>query len=127
MKSIWAVISCFLLVVVLSAIADVLMRMFFPEAFSPGGALQSSLGGIATIVYSAVFGVLGCYYLTARLAGSRPMLHAMLLGAVAPLINLAGFIGSWRASPVWDSLGFLATILPSAWLGGFLRLRQVRV
>lgn len=118
--------SGFLLVVVLSAFADVFMRMFFPEAFSPGGALQSSLGGIATIVYSAVFGVLGCY-LTARLAGSRPMLHAMALGAVAFLINLAGFIGSWCASPVWYSLGFLAMILPAAWLGGFLRLRQLRL
>ena len=125
-KSIWALIAGFLLLMVLSIGADILLRAFFPKAFSPSGAVQSWFAAITTICYAAAFGALSSY-LTARLAGGRPVMHAMVLGGVVLLVVVAELAGSWHSAPAWFNLCFLAIILPSAYLGGFIRARQVGV
>jgi uncharacterized membrane protein len=126
-KSIWAVIAGLLLLSVLTTGADILLRAFFPKAFGTSGVVESWFAAIATITYAAVFNVLSSY-LTARLAGSRPMMHAIILGGVVFVISVLGELaGSWQSAPAWFNLGFLAMILPSVWLGGFVRARQLAV
>jgi hypothetical protein len=125
-KSIWAVIAGFLLLAVLSIGTDMLLRGIFPNTFGPLKAVQGPLASVATLAYAAAFGVLSSY-LTARLAGDRPGMHAMALGGIVLLFAVGGLIGSWQRAPAWFNIGYLAMILPSAWLGGFLRTRQARV
>jgi hypothetical protein len=125
-KSIWALIAGFLLLTVLSIGADILLRAFFPKAFGPSGVVQSWFAAIATISYAAAFGALSSY-LTARLAGGRPVMHAMVLGGIVLFVVAAELAGSWHSAPVWFNLCFLAIILPSAFLGGFVRARQVGI
>jgi hypothetical protein len=124
-KSIWAVIAGLLLITVLSVGADSLVRTLFPAAFGPAGQVQSRVAGMATILYAAAFGAFGSY-LTARLAGARPIMHAMIVGGIVLLIVLIELARSWQLAPLWFNLGFVAMILPSAWLGGLMRARQVR-
>ena len=125
-KSIWAVVAGFLLLLVLCVVADSLLRAICPAGFGPSGQLQSWGAGIATIVYSAAFSAASSY-LTARLAGSRPVTHAMFLGGLLLLLTLVELARSWHLAPVWFNLCFLGMILPSAWLGGLARARQVGI
>ena len=86
----------------LSTIADLSLQASFPETFGHSGANLTWLSALVTIGYGAASGVVGGY-LTARLAASRPMLHAAILGGVVILIALLGLIGS--RAPVWFNLG----------------------
>src|SRR5882762_7730747 len=92
-KSIWAVLAGFLLLMALSISAELLLRASFPETFGHSGANLTWFAAIATVVYGAVSAIVGGY-LTARLAGSRPMAHAAVLGGVVILFALVGLVGS---------------------------------
>jgi hypothetical protein len=68
--------------------------------------------------------VLGCY-VTARLAPSKPLAHALVLGGIGVVLSVLGAIAMWGAGPAWYSLTIIAIAPPCAWLGGILRLRQL--
>lgn len=63
-------------------------------------------------------------WVTARLAPSRPVLHAVVLGASFALIDFGSTIGAEAA--VAPYLVWAALAVPCAWLGGWLRERQLR-
>ena len=125
-KNIWPVTAGFLLLAVLSVAADALLRTFFPGTFGLSGRILSWLAAVIILGYGAAFGVLSGY-LTARLAATRPMLHATALAGILFVFALGGELMSWQSAPIWFNLGFLAMIFPSAWLGGLLRVRQLRL
>lgn len=75
--------------------------------------------------YVFVFAVFGCW-LVARLAPSHPMRHAMILGLLGLAFNVVGTIALWDQMPAWYHVGALALVLPAAWLGGWIRERQLR-
>jgi hypothetical protein len=127
-RSLVAVIAGLLLNVVLSTATDVVLALagVFPPLSQYGEASLFSHSMLAlAFMYRTLFGVLGCY-VTARLAPQRPLLHAMILGAVGFVIGVAGAIVMWDASQAWYALGIIAVTLPSAWLGGTLAQRQAR-
>ena len=76
-----------------------------------------------------MYGVRGCW-VTARRAPDRPMAHAMILGAIGVLVSLAGLIVAQKQrpelGPLCDSIAIVAISLPCAWLGGRIRLGQLR-
>ena len=86
--------------------------------------MSDALFALAT-AYRTIFGVLGAY-ITARLAPSRPMMHALILGAAAAA---AGAIAMWDKMPAigpkWYALVLIVLGLPTAWLGGKLPLMQL--
>jgi hypothetical protein len=90
---------------------------------TPGVVMSHGLFLLAA-AYRVVYGVLGCY-VTARLAPTRPLQHALALGVVGTLISVAGGIAMWDAGPGWYSLAVIAMALPCAWLGGKLRVAQL--
>jgi len=71
-----------------------------------------------------VFGVFGCY-VAARLAPARPLAHALVLGGIGVVLSTIGAVGMWEAGPAWYSLAIIGIALPSAWLGGVWRERQL--
>jgi hypothetical protein len=75
--------------------------------------------------YRICDGLLGGF-VAARLAPSRPLRHALILGCIGSVVNLAGAIATWNMNlgPKWYSLALIAVALPCAWLGGKLRERQ---
>ena len=90
---------------------------------APGVVMSQGLFLLAS-AYRVVYGVLGCY-VTARLAPTRPLAHALALGVLGTLISTAGAVAMWDAGPGWYSLAVIAMALPCAWLGGKLRLAQI--
>jgi len=124
--SIGAVIAGAAISILLEVGTDALMHAtgIFPKG---EGSMSDSLFGLAT-AYRTIFGVLGAY-ITARLAPNRPMMHALILGALGTVAAAAGAIAMWDKMPVigpkWYALVLIVLGLPTAWLGGKLRLMQL--
>lgn len=125
MKSASAVLIGFAAIVVLSLGTDQVLHSL--QIYPPWGQPMTSTPLLLLALgYRTIYAVLGCY-LTARFAPSRPMLHAMILGAIGLVLSTLGAIGASQAnlSPIWFPLALIATTLPCAWLGARLYQKQI--
>jgi hypothetical protein len=122
-RSVLAIVAGFASTVVLALGTDFAVRSSFPASFDSSGATQDPAFLLAGIAYTAVFGVVGSF-VAARSAPSRPLLHALILGGIAFAISVAAQASRWATGPVWYHLAAVVFVLPSAWLGGWLRERQ---
>src|SRR5712692_5932405 len=125
LRSIGSVFAGVLAVFILSFGTDVVMHAtgIYPPWFQPmSGALF-----MLALAYRIVYGIAGGY-VAARLAPDRPMQHALVLGVVGLALSTAGAVSTWNAGlgPRWYPLALVATALPCAWVGGKLRVIQLR-
>jgi hypothetical protein len=125
-RTILAVIAGILTGALLSIGTDLVMVAlgFIPPLGQPG--VTSGALVVATI-YRTLFGILGSY-IAARLAPSRPMAHAMALGILGFIASTAGAAATWNHQPPlgphWYPVALVVLALPTAWLGGKLRVMQ---
>ena len=123
-RSIGAVLAGMLAVVILSLGTDLALHAagIFPAL---GDRMSDNLFVLAT-VYRTIFAVLGGY-ITARLAPNQPMQHALLNGLIGVALSTLGAVVTWNRAlgPHWYPLALVVTALPTAWLGGKLRLMQL--
>ena len=120
-RSFLAVLAGLLAVVILSVATDMVMHTVgalpaFGEPMGHGHALLA-------LAYRTVYGVVGGW-LTARLAPTAPLEHALWLGALGLVISVVGAIATWNEGPQfgpqWYSLALIAIAVPTAWLGARL-------
>lgn len=104
-------------VVVLSMGADAVLHA--TGVYPPLGQHMSDPLFALALGYRMVFDGFGSW-LAARLAPDHPMRHAMALGWIGLLLTLAGSAAMAKAGPAWYAIALLASILPTAWLGGRL-------
>jgi hypothetical protein len=123
LRSAFAIVAGFFVTVTLSLGADALVRTVWPAFNAPPSATTPAFLLVA-LVYTAGFATLGSYVAAAS-APKRPLLHALILGAVALAINAAVTVTSWAAAPAWYHLTALVMVLPCAWIGGKLREQQL--
>ena len=116
-KSIWAVVAGVVFTVVVTTLVDVLLHAagVFPATGQP---LDDALSLLATS-YRFIISVGGAW-LTARLAPSKPMTHAIILGAVGTVLGLVGVVATWNLGlgPRWYPIAIAALALPQCWIGG---------
>src|SRR5579862_4547782 len=91
-RSIGAVLAGFLIVVIFSLAADVLLRA--AGVLPPLGAYLTDGSSALATVYRTLFSVIGSV-ITARLAPGRPMLHAMIGGCIGLILSIAGAVATW--------------------------------
>lgn len=125
-RSIAAVVAGIVTGVGLSIGTDLVMHAL---GFLPAFGERASDGALlAATVYRTVYGVLGAY-LTARLAPYRPMLHALVLGALGLVVTSAGAAVTWNKGPAfgphWYPVALIALAIPTAWVGGRLCEGQI--
>ena len=121
LRSIGAIVAGFLAIVVLSTLTDLLLHAtgVYPPWFQ---RMPDRLFLLAT-AYRCVYAVLGGY-ITARLAPARPIMHALILGAIGVVGNAAGAVATWNQpelGPRWYPIVLIATSVPFVWLGARLR------
>jgi hypothetical protein len=79
--------------------------------------------------YRVVYGI-AASYITARLAPNRPMLHALVGGVLGFIVSIVGAVATWNGGPAfgphWYPIALIVTALPCAWVGGKLRVMQLR-
>jgi hypothetical protein len=118
LKSIWAILAGFLFVVVISVVTDALLEktglMKIPFDYNAGWFIA------LVIIYRTVYGIIGSY-ITATVAPSRPMRHAMIGGFIGLALSITGAIVMWDKPPHWYALSLIVLALPSAWVGGRLK------
>jgi hypothetical protein len=124
MRSIWAVVAGFLFIAVLSLGADKIMMAMAPRLFTANGGTTNLAILCLMTLYVAVFATVGSY-LTARLAPSHPMRHALILGALGLVVSLYATTKMWGSTPAWYNIINLVLVMPYAWLGGRLRENEI--
>jgi hypothetical protein len=126
LKSIGALLAGAFVGVILSIGTDSALRA--AGIFTPLGQPMSDALLLLATVYRTIYGVLGSY-VTARLAPNRPMMHALILGAIGLAVSIAGVVVAWNHvaefGPRWYPLALVVLAMPQSWLGGKLRLMQL--
>jgi len=125
-RSIFALLAGFVVNIILSLATDVtfqaigVMPVLGQQSMND---FQSALAASYRTLY-CVFTA----YLVARLAPSRPMGHALLGAGIGMVIATLGAIATWNKGlgPHWYALVLIVLALPTGWLGGKLRLMQIR-
>ncbi len=114
-KSIVAILAGFLVVVILSIATDLILNM--TDIMKQPFDTNPTWFIILVILYRNAFSTFGSY-LTARLAPSKPMRHAMIGGFIGLALSIAGAVVMWDTPPRWYAISLIVLALPSAWLGG---------
>jgi hypothetical protein len=82
---------------------------------------------MVALAYRTVYGV-AASYLAARLAPDRPMQYSLTLGVIGLAVSILGAVATWGQEPAvgheWYPLALVALAIPTAWLGGQLRVMQ---
>lgn len=126
-RSLLALLAGMLVGIVLSIGTDLLMHAMglLPALGKPA---SSPMLLVATI-YRTIYGILGSY-VAARLAPSRPMAHALVLGMLGFVVSIIGAVATWNKvpdfGPHWYSVALLVLALPTAWVGGKLFLMRAQ-
>lgn len=128
LRSIGAVLAGMLAGIIVTIGTDVVLHA--AGVFPPWG--QSMVGFDGSLVlataYRAIYGV-GASYIIARLAPNRPMGHALIGGLIGFVVSTIGAVVTWNKGPSfgphWYPLAIIAIALPSAWVGGKLRVTQL--
>jgi hypothetical protein len=127
-RSVLAVLVGMVVAIALTLATDELLHRI--GVFPPWGASMAGFGGalLLATIYRTVYGVLGSY-ITAWLAPSRPMGHALVGGAIGVAVSILGAAVTWNKGPTfgphWYPLALVVLALPTAWVGGKLRVKQL--
>jgi len=127
LRSIGAVLAGVLAVIILSLATDVVLHAsgIYPPWFQP---MAEGLW-ILALAYRIVYGIAGGY-IAACLAPHRPMMHAWIIGVIGLILSIVGVAMHWNKGPEygpkWFGVALIVTALPCAWLGGKLRVAQLR-
>ena len=126
-RSIGAVLAGILVGVIITIATDALMHVI--GLFPPLGQTMSNQLFLLATAYRIVYGVLGSYVI-ARLAPDRPMQHALVGGVMGLVVSTVGAVVTWNRvpslGPHWYPVALIVTAMPCAWLGGKLRLMELR-
>jgi hypothetical protein len=125
LRSVLAIGAGFFATSILSLTGDYALRRLMPESFAPDGGVQDTHVLAITLLYTALFSVIGAY-LVARIAIQRPLLHAAIFGGVMLALSALSATFLWRTAPPWYHLATLAMVLPAALIGGKIRELQVK-
>ncbi len=123
LRSVIAMLAGFLAIFVLSTGTD--LALHATGIYPPLNERMADPLFLLATGYRIAYGVGGCY-IAARLAPDRPMKHALILGLIGLVLSIAGAAVMWDAGPAWYSLAIIAIALPCAWVGGRLRVVQLR-
>ena len=124
-RSILALVAGMLTAIILSIGTDLSLHV---AGLTPSlGQPMSDPWLMLATTYRAIYGVIASY-IVARLAPTRPMLHALIGGFIGLVVSIAGAVATWNSGlgPHWYPLSLIVLALPPAWVGGKLREMQLR-
>ena len=124
LRSALAIATGFVLIGALAFGTGALLRGAMPGAFDAAGNPTTLPLMLLTTLYVGAYATLGCY-LAARLAPSHPMRHALVLGLLGLVLNVATSVALWDTVPAWYVGANVLLTMVWAWLGGRLREREL--
>ena len=122
LKSIGAIIAGMAVGAILSVATDKILEATSIMKITPFDENPVWLIGLV-IIYRTIFNLLGTY-IAAKLAPSKPMKHAIILGIIGTLAGIIGTIAMWHIPPHWYPISLVILTMPTAWLGGKLATKK---
>ncbi|PYU42840.1 MAG: hypothetical protein DMG54_08695 [Acidobacteria bacterium] len=129
-RSIGAILAGVVVGIVFSLATDIVLHIV--GVFPPWGQSMVGFDGplLLATVYRAIYGVAASYVI-ARLAPDRAMVHALVGGVLGLAAGILGAIVTWNKGPAfgphWYPIALIVLAMPQAWVGGQLRVMQLRV
>ncbi|MDB5088665.1 MAG: hypothetical protein JWR09_2659 [Mucilaginibacter sp.] len=122
LKSIWAILAGFIVVIIISTLTDLVLQktgiMKLPYHLNAWWFI------VIVIIYRTVYGIGGCY-LTAALAPAKPMLHVFISGVIGVILSIIGLLFV-KEPPLWYPATLVILALPTALFGGYLRILKTK-
>ena len=122
-RSILAVVVGFVVTGLLIFGTTTALTQSLPSAFDARQVPTSTGMLLFMHLYVAIYATLGCW-LAARLAPSRPMLHAMIVGGLGVAVNAAN-PNIWDLYPWWSNVFSIASPIIFARIAGTIREGQL--
>lgn len=126
LKSIGAVLAGFLFIGISHTAVDKILEGLgiFPH---PDEGLHITWMVVLALSYRIVLSIVGCY-ITAVLAPSRPMLHALILGFIGLVLSTIAAIAfiPMNLSPAWYPIALAVVSVPCGWVAGVLAERKTK-
>ena len=126
LKSIGAVLAGLIFIFITHTGVDKILEALgiFP---SPAQGLHVPWMLVLALAYRTVLSIVGCY-ITAKLAPSRPLLHALVLGFIGLVVSgiAAVAVIPMGLSPAWYPIALAVVSVPCAWLGGLIAERRAQ-
>jgi hypothetical protein len=119
LRSVLAVVVGFVVIGALAFGTGTLTASMWPGALDASGNPATDTARVAQLLYVGVFAVFGCW-LAGRLAPSRPMAHALTVGVLGMILNVASAWVMKDGHPAWYLAAGVGTTMLWAWLGGRL-------
>ena len=114
-----AVVAGALIAIVVTTLIDIVLHAtnVYPPLTQP---INDALAALASS-YRLIIGI-AAGWITARLAPSKPMKHALVLGALGALVSLIGVVATWDLDlgPKWYPISLVFLAIPQAWVGAKL-------
>ncbi len=106
-----------------SAADPALMRMF-PHALPNASALSHNVPArLFMFAYTMLCVAIGGY-VTAWLARRAAIQHAVVMGAIEVALTILAMFKLSHMAPLWSWIVGMVLIVPAAWVGGVLRVKQ---
>jgi hypothetical protein len=128
-RSLVALLAGMLVGILLSLGTDIVLHAI--GVFPPWGESMAGFEGalLLATVYRTVYGVVASYVI-AQLAPDRPLQHALVGGIIGLAASTVGAAVTWNKGPAfgphWYPLALIVLAMPQAWVGGKLRVMQLR-
>ena len=126
LKSIGAVLAGLVFIGVSHTAADKILEGLgiFPD---PEEGLHVTWMLLLALGYRTVLSIVGCC-ITAKLAPSRPMVHALILGFIGLVVGMIAVIAviPLNLSPAWYPIALALVSIPCAYVGGMLAERRAQ-
>jgi hypothetical protein len=127
LKSIGAVLAGLVFIIFTHTLTDSILEStgVFPP---PEQGLHVTWMLIFALTYRIVLSVGGCF-ITAKLAPTDPMKHALILGLIGVFASTVGAVFAIRMdlSDAWYPIALVLVSIPCAWVGGRLAERNVKI
>ena len=123
LRSIGAVLAGFLAVVVLSVGTDAILEGTGMLAPPDKPELLTTAMLVAALAYRTVYTIVGGY-VTAWLAASKPVAHAIALGVLGMVVGSLGAVLMWKLGNNWYAIALVVEAIPCTWLGARLRMKH---
>ena len=119
LRSVLAVVVGFVVIGALAFGTGALTASMWPGALDANGNPATNVARVVQLLYVGVFAVFGCW-LAGRLAPNRPMAHALTVGVLGLILNVASGWAVKDAHPAWYLAAGIGTTMLWAWIGGRL-------
>ena len=128
MRSVAAVLAGFITLSVaiytMQGVGTAVLRQMNPDLPATASIVNYGTGTRVFWLIWETASMMAAGYVTARIAASSHVVHAIVMGAIQAVVTLSAMLSVGSGEPMWFWLSGIAMMIPAAWLGGWLRVKR---